>query len=69
MRISIEVPDRGRAAAAAVALLVAPVLGWSEARAAEEVSRYVRLRDAEAAAALAPDDASARERYQAVMRR
>ena len=32
MRISIEVPDRGRAAAAAVAPLVAPVLGWSDAR-------------------------------------
>jgi glycerol-3-phosphate dehydrogenase len=69
MRISIEVPDRGRAAAAAVAPLVAPVLGWSEERAAEEVGRYVRLRDAEAAAEAAPDDATARARYQDVMRR
>jgi glycerol-3-phosphate dehydrogenase len=67
MRVSIEVPDRGRAAAAAVAPLVAPVLGWSEARSAEEVGRYVRLRDAEAAAATAPDDATAAERYRAVM--
>jgi glycerol-3-phosphate dehydrogenase len=69
MRISIEVADRGRAAAAAVAPLVAPVLGWSEERAIEEVGRYVRLRDAEAAAEAAPDDATARERYQDVMRR
>jgi glycerol-3-phosphate dehydrogenase len=68
MRVSIEVADRGRAAAAAVAPLVAPVLGWSDARAAEEVERYVRLRDAEAAAEAAPDDATARERYQEVMR-
>ena len=67
MRISIEVPDRGRAAAAAVAPLVAPVLGWSEARVVEEVGRYVRLRDAEAAAEAAPDDATARERYRDVM--
>jgi glycerol-3-phosphate dehydrogenase len=67
LRIAIEVPDRGRAAAAAVAPLVAPVLGWSEARAAEEVERYVRLRDAEAAAEAAPDDATALERYEAVL--
>jgi glycerol-3-phosphate dehydrogenase len=69
LRVSIEVPDRGRAAAAAVAPLVAPVLGWSEERAAEEVGRYVRLRDAEAAAEGAPDDATARERYHDVMPR
>ncbi len=30
LRVSIEVPDRGRAAAAAAAPLVAPVLGWSD---------------------------------------
>jgi glycerol-3-phosphate dehydrogenase len=67
LRVSIEVPDRGRAAAAAVAPLVAPVLGWSEERAAEEVGRYVRLRDAEAAAEAAPDDITAGRRYQDVM--
>jgi glycerol-3-phosphate dehydrogenase len=67
MRVAIEVPDRGRAAASAVAPLVAPVLGWSDARAADEVARYVRLRDAEAAAEAAPDDATARERYREVM--
>ena len=67
LRVSIEVPDRGRAAAAAAAALVAPVLGWSDARAADEVARYVRLRAAEAAAEAAPDDAAARERYRAVL--
>jgi glycerol-3-phosphate dehydrogenase len=66
-RVSIEVSDRGRAAAAVVAPLVAPVLGWSDDRAAEEVARYVRLRDAEAAAEAAPDDAAARAAYRAVL--
>jgi glycerol-3-phosphate dehydrogenase len=69
LRVSIEVPDRGRAAAAAVAPLVAPVLGWSGERTAEEVGRYVRLRDAEAAAEAAPDDATGRRRYEDVIRR
>ena len=69
MRVAIEVPDRGRAAAAAVAPAVAGVLGWSDARAAEEVARYVRLRDAEAAAEAAPDDISARAAYREMMRR
>jgi glycerol-3-phosphate dehydrogenase len=69
LRVSIEVPDRGRAAAAAIAPLVASALGWSDARAGEEVARYVRLRDAEAAAADAPDDATARERYRTVLTR
>jgi glycerol-3-phosphate dehydrogenase len=67
LRVSIEVADRGRAAAAAIAPLVASALGWSDARAAEEVAAYVRLRDAEAAAADAPDDATARERYRSLL--
>jgi len=66
-RVSIEVADRGRAAATAVAPLVAPILGWTDARAAEEVDRYITLRDAEAAAEVAPDDAAARAAYRAVM--
>ena len=66
-RISIEAADRGRAAAAAIAPLVAPVLGWSEARGAEELQRYIRLREAEAAAETAPDDATAGAAYRAVM--
>ena len=66
-RVSIETADRGRAAAAAIAPLVAPRLGWSEERTAEELARYVRLRDAEAAAEAAPDDAAAAAAYRAVM--
>ena len=66
-RVSIETPDRGRAAAAVIAPLVAPRLGWSEARAAEELERYLRLRDAEAAAEAAPDDAAAAAAYRAVL--
>ena len=66
-RVSIETPDRGRTAAAAVAPLVARVLGWSEARAAKELERYVRLRDAEAAAEATPDDVAAAAAYRAVL--
>ncbi|MBU8828982.1 glycerol-3-phosphate dehydrogenase/oxidase [Mycolicibacterium goodii] len=39
-RISIEVADRGTAAAREVADLVAPVLGWGEADIAREVAHY-----------------------------
>ncbi|MGN6780658.1 MAG: glycerol-3-phosphate dehydrogenase/oxidase [Marmoricola sp.] len=42
-RISIEVPDRGVAAAAEIAPIVAPVLGWDDDQATLEVERY-RLR-------------------------
>ncbi|MDX6495187.1 MAG: glycerol-3-phosphate dehydrogenase, partial [Gaiellales bacterium] len=66
MRIAIEVPDRGRAAAADVAPLIAPLLGWSDDRVADEIARYVRLRDAEAAALTANNDADAVARYRAV---
>jgi glycerol-3-phosphate dehydrogenase len=67
LRVSIEVPDRGRAAAAAIAPLVASALRWSDSRIAEELAGYLRLRDAEAAAADAPDDVTARARYRAVL--
>jgi glycerol-3-phosphate dehydrogenase len=66
-RASIEADDRGRAAAAVIAPLVAPMLGWTDARAAEEVDRYLRLRDAEEAAEAASDDVAARAAYRAVM--
>ena len=39
-RISIEVPDRGDAAAAEVAELVAPVLGWDDAHVTREIEHY-----------------------------
>jgi glycerol-3-phosphate dehydrogenase len=67
MRIAIEVPDRGRAAAIAVAPHVASVLGWSAARTADEVVRYRLLRDADTAAEAAPDDASALAAHRAVL--
>jgi glycerol-3-phosphate dehydrogenase len=67
MRIAIEVPDRGRAAAADVAPLIAPLLGWSDDRAADEVARYLRLRDAEAAGMTARNDADAVARYREVL--
>ena len=65
-RVSIEAADRGRAAATAIAPLVAPLLGWSESRAAEELDRYLRLRAAEEAAEAAPDDAAAAAAYRAL---
>jgi glycerol-3-phosphate dehydrogenase len=39
-RISIEEPDRGTAAAAEVAELVAPVLGWDDEHVAREIEHY-----------------------------
>jgi glycerol-3-phosphate dehydrogenase len=42
-RISIEVPDRGDAAAAEVADIIAPILGWTPEQASQEVDHY-RLR-------------------------
>lgn len=58
-RIAIEVADRGRTAAAAIVPLVAPLLGWSETRGAEELAAYRRLRDAERAGESADNDAGA----------
>jgi glycerol-3-phosphate dehydrogenase len=40
-RIAIETRDRGRAACADVARIVAPALGWDEARTSYEVGRYL----------------------------
>ncbi len=59
MRISIETWDRGDAAAAEVADLVAPVLGWDAAAVTREVEHY-RLRvQAERESQHQPDDLSA----------
>jgi len=58
-RISIEVPDRGDAAAAEVADLIAPVLGWSAEHIHDEVTHY-RLRVlAERETQTQPDDQTA----------
>ena len=40
LRITPESPDHGRAAAAAVAPLIAPILGWGDVRVAEEIAAY-----------------------------
>ncbi|MDI9932820.1 glycerol-3-phosphate dehydrogenase/oxidase [Rhodococcus sp. IEGM 1354] len=58
-RISIEVPDRGEAAAEEVARLVAPILGWDDQHRAEEIEHY-RLRVlAERDSQQQPDDETA----------
>ena len=58
-RISIEVPDRGEVAAAAVAELIGPVLGWTPEHAADEIDHY-RLRvKAERESQEQPDDLTA----------
>ncbi len=58
-RISIEVPDRGLAAAPEVARLIAPLLGWTEETANAEINRYYDRVHAELAANEAGDDAAA----------
>ncbi|QOR70468.1 glycerol-3-phosphate dehydrogenase/oxidase [Ruania alkalisoli] len=58
-RIGIEVPDRGEGAAAEIAPLVAPILGWSTTETLEEIEAY-RLRvKAERESQMQPDDPSA----------
>jgi glycerol-3-phosphate dehydrogenase len=55
-RISIETPDRGRAAAERVVDVMAAELGWSKATARAELSHYRARVDAEQAAENMPDD-------------
>lgn len=58
-RISIEVPDRGEAAAEEVARIVAPILGWTDEHVADEIEHY-RLRVlAELDSQRQPDDETA----------
>jgi glycerol-3-phosphate dehydrogenase len=58
-RISIEVPDRGDAAAAEVADIIAPLLAWTPEQASQEVEHY-RLRvKAERESQEQPDDHTA----------
>jgi glycerol-3-phosphate dehydrogenase len=58
-RISIETPDRGVAAAEAVARLVAPVLGWDDSAVAREVEHYQARVAAERESQQQPDDRTA----------
>ena len=58
-RISIESWDRGVSAAPVVADLMAPILGWDEARVEEEVRHYLARVEAERLSQEQPDDVSA----------
>lgn len=58
-RVSIEARDRGVEAAPHAAALIAPILGWDEARVADEIDVYRRRVDAEMTSQRMPDDLSA----------
>ena len=60
-RISIEEWDRGVAAAAEVAALLAPVLGWDADTTRQEVERYLSRVDAERESQSRDDDSTADE--------
>ncbi|HEX9644550.1 MAG TPA: glycerol-3-phosphate dehydrogenase C-terminal domain-containing protein, partial [Acidimicrobiia bacterium] len=58
-RISIETPDRGLEAAAAVVPLMAAELGWDEATVAREMAHYRARVEAERQSQTMPDDHTA----------
>jgi glycerol-3-phosphate dehydrogenase len=58
-RLNYEQADRGLGAIDEIADIVAPLLGWDEATRAAEIEAYTARAEAEAAAELEPDDASA----------
>jgi glycerol-3-phosphate dehydrogenase len=58
-RLNYEQADRGLGAIEEIADIVAPLLGWDDATRAEEIAAYTARAEAEAAAELEPDDASA----------
>ncbi|MEO3939110.1 glycerol-3-phosphate dehydrogenase/oxidase [Dermatophilaceae bacterium Soc4.6] len=58
-RISVDTWDRGTAAAAEVADLVAPLLGWDEAAVVNEVEHYRARVEAERESQRLPDDRTA----------
>ena len=58
-RISIETRDRGAAAAPHAAALMAPVLGWDQARTEAEVAGYLAMIAADLEAESMPDDLTA----------
>lgn len=59
MRVRFETADRGAEAAAHVASVMAPVLGWTDRHRDAEIGSYLEDVAAEAAAQEAPDDAAA----------
>jgi glycerol-3-phosphate dehydrogenase len=68
-RLAITAADRGLGAAAPAAALMAGALGWSEARAGEEVEGWLRRVAAERAAESQPDDERALRAYHAELGR
>ena len=56
-RLSYEIADAGRAALDEILAIIAPVLGWDEAKVAAEKASYIARCDATDAAALASTDA------------
>ncbi len=59
IRLSYETRDRGLSALEEIAAVAAPILGWDEARTAEEIAAYRRLAEAEIAAEHERDDPAA----------
>ena len=57
--VSIELADRGEAAAAEVAGLVAPILGWDEQHVSDEIEHYRKRVAAERESQAQPDDETA----------
>jgi glycerol-3-phosphate dehydrogenase len=66
-RLAITSVDRGLAAAAPAAALMAEALGWSPARTASEVDSWRRRVAAERAGEAEPDDATALRAYRAAL--
>jgi len=58
-RISIETWDRGVSAAIPAAVLMAPVLGWSDEQQRKEIEHYLARVEAERASQQQPDDETA----------
>ncbi|MGH3587270.1 MAG: FAD-dependent oxidoreductase [Pseudonocardia sp.] len=58
-RLVYEVADQGRGALAEIADIAAPLLGWDDATRQAEIDAYTARADADDAAGLEPDDASA----------
>jgi len=58
-RLNYEQTDKGVGALEEIADLIAPVLGWDAERRTTEIDAYRERAEAEDAAALEPDDASA----------
>ncbi|WP_328812230.1 glycerol-3-phosphate dehydrogenase/oxidase [Rhodococcus sp. NBC_00297] len=59
IRVSIELADRGEAAASEVAALVAPILGWDEQHVSDEIEHYRKRVAAERESQAQPDDETA----------